>query len=237
MSANNKIPKTLPPRPRKSPKIGLFASIRNKILLGILLILPFIATVWIFKFLLSITTSWFPKEKLAPYLGHWGNDFLIQLLVLITILFIFFLLGTFASTWLGGKLKGLLDWIFKKIPFIQPIYSFAKQVCDWVANTQSNTMGESVVLIEYPRKGLYAIGFVTSRTQPSLVSTITGDPEAREGFANVFIPTTPNPTSGVYLMVPDSEMIPLDLDVTEAVNLIMSAGAVPPTKDKPRENA
>ena len=98
-------------------------------------------------------------------------------------------------------------------------------------------MGESVVLIEYPRKGLYAIAFVTSRTQPSLVSTITGGAEAKEGFANVFIPTTPNPTSGVYLMVPDSEMIPLDLDVTEAVNLIMSAGAVPPAKDQPRENA
>ena len=147
---------------RKSVKIGFFASIRNKILLGILLILPFIATLWIFKFLLSFTTAWFPKEKLAPYLGHWYNDYLIQFLVLIAVLFTFFLLGTFASTWLGGKLKGLLDWIFKKIPFIQPIYSFAKQVCDWVANTQSNTMGESVVLIEYPRKGLYAIGFVTS---------------------------------------------------------------------------
>ena len=205
-----------------------FSKIRTKIFIGIMLATPVMATFWIFNFLLKLTTSWFPK-KLFPQLDDILNGYLLQLLVLFAVLVIFYLLGLLAHHFLGKRLYNLADRVFSGIPFIKNIYIFVRQVCEWVAKSR-NTMFEAVVLVEYPRRGAYAIGLVTAQTLPVITSKLLDENGQPTECVNVFVATTPNPTTGMFLIFPRKDVIKLDMDVGEAMNLIISAGAILPQR-------
>ncbi|MEI7900696.1 MAG: DUF502 domain-containing protein [bacterium] len=204
------------------------ARIRNKIFIGVMLATPVMATIWIFNFLLKLTTSWFPKT-LFPRLDDLFHGYLLQVLVLLAVLVIFYLLGLLAHHFLGKRLYNLADRIFSGIPFIKNIYIFVRQVCEWVAKSR-NTMFEAVVLVEYPRKGSYAIGLITAQTLSAITAKILDENGQPTECVNVFIATTPNPTTGMFLIFPRKDVIKLDMDVSEAMNLIISAGAILPQK-------
>lgn len=204
------------------------AKIRTKIFIGIMLATPVMATIWIFNFLLRLTTSWFPAH-LFPRLDDLFHGYLLQVLVLLAVLVIFYLLGLFAHNFLGKRLYNLADRVFSGIPFIKSIYIFVRQVCEWVAKSRNTTFA-AVVLIEYPRRGSYAIGLVTAQTLPVISSKILDENGQPTECVNVFVATTPNPTTGMFLIFPKKDVIKLDMDVSEAMNLIISAGAILPQR-------
>ena len=219
------------PKSHSSPsraKTGALTKVRNKIFIGIMLATPVMATLWIFNFLLRMATSWFPK-RLLPQVDDILNGYLLQILVLLAVLVMFYLLGLLAHHFLGKRIYNLADRVFSGIPFIKSIYIFVRQVCEWVAKSR-NAMFESVVLVEYPRKGCYAIGLVTAQTRAIIADKITDAAGQPIECVNVFIATTPNPTSGIFLIFQKSETIRLDMDVSDAMNLVISAGAILPQR-------
>jgi len=151
--------------------------------------------------------------------------------VLFLVLIIFYAVGLLAHYFLGKRLYHLADKLFSGIPLVRNIYLFVRQVCGWVA-TSHTTLFDSVVLVEYPRKGVYAIGFVTAPTIPSIASHIADENGQPQPCVNVFIATTPNPTSGIFLIYPQRDVTRLDMDVADAMNLIITAGAILPQKNQ-----
>ncbi len=218
----------------KPTKVGTLARIRNKVFIGVLLATPIMATIWIFTFLLRLTTSWFPKQHFT-YLDSLLNGYLLQILVLFFVLFMFYLIGLMAHYFLGKRLYHFADKVFSGIPFIRNIYVFIRQVCEWVAKSR-NSMFQSVVVVEYPRKGAYALGLVTSKTVPAISEKILDEEGRPLPCVNVFIATTPNPTSGFFLIYPERDIRHVDMDVTDAINLIISAGAILPEKASSSKN-
>jgi len=216
-------------------KISILHSIRNKVLVGVLLSTPIMATVWIFKFLLNLSTAWIPVASLAN-MGIPFSGYVLQGLVLLCVIFVFYILGFLVQNFFGKKIYQLTDNILSKIPLIRNIYIFMRQLCEWVAKSH-DTMFESVVLVEYPRKGLYAIGLATAQTQSVISSHIKDENGMPVECMNVFVSTTPNPTSGVYIIVPVKDLIKLDMDVTTAINQIISAGAIIPEAQSGGDNS
>lgn len=223
------------PRPKiqKSQTSTCLARIRTKIFIGIILAMPVMATIWIFNFLLKLTTSWFPKN-LFPQLDDIFHGYLLQVLVLLAVLVGFYLLGLLAHHFFGKQLYNLADRVFSGIPVVKSIYIFVRQVCEWVAKSR-NTSFESVVLVEYPRKGLYTVGLVTSQTAPVITSKILDENGRPTECVNVFISTTPSPSNGMFIIFPAKDVIKLDMDVSEALNLVLSAGAIMPEKATGRD--
>jgi len=207
-------------------KISVLNSIRNKVLVGVLLATPIMATVWIFKFLLNLSTAWIPVASLEK-MGIPFSGYVLQGLALLCVIFVFYTLGFLVQNFFGKKIYQLTDNILSKIPLIKNIYIFVRQICEWVAKSHS-TMFESVVLVEYPRKGVYAIGLATAKTQSAICARITDENGVPLDCTNVFIATTPNPTSGVYIIVPTRDLIRINMDVSTAINQIVSAGAILP---------
>lgn len=215
-------------------KRGVFGSIGHHIFIGVLIVTPVLATILIFNFLLRVTTSWFPK-RLFPQLSVYYNGYLLNILVLLAVVVILFFVGLFARNFLGKFFFRISDRIFSAIPFIRTIYQFMRQVCEWIASSH-NSVFQSVALVEYPRKGVYSIGFVTSNTVPKIANVLdemrSFDSSVREEFLNIFIPTTPNPTSGFYLIFPKKDVKLLNIPVSDVVNLIISAGAILPGSEE-----
>jgi uncharacterized membrane protein len=216
-------------------KVTMLNGIRNKILVGVLLATPIMATVWIFKLLLGLSTSWIPVTTLEK-MGIPFSGYVLQAVVLVCVIFVFYILGFVVQNFFGKKIYQMTDNLLSKIPFIKNIYVFVRQLCEWVAKSH-NTMFESVVLVEYPRKGIYAIGLATSQTQDVIASQIKDERGEPLECLNVFISTTPNPTSGVYIIVPKKSVIPLEMDVTTAINQIVSAGAIIPESESSGEDS
>ena len=204
------------------------SKVRTKIFIGVILATPVMATIWIFNFILHLTTSWFPKT-LFPQLNSLLSGYLLQMLVLLAVLVIFYLLGLSAHHFLGKRLYHFADRVFSTIPLIKSIYIFIRQVCEWVAKSR-NTTFESVVLIEYPRRGVYTIGLVTSPTMSVITSKILDENGLPTECVNVFVSTTPSPSNGMFLIFPKKDVIKLDMPVAEAMNLVLSAGAILPQK-------
>ena len=136
-------------------------------------------------------------------------------------------IGAIAAGFLGRCLIGLGERILNRMPVVRSIYGASKQILETVLSTQSDAFRE-VVLVEYPRKGLWVLGFVTGATKGEVKDMIS------EQTVNVFIPTTPNPTSGFLLFCPNKDITYLDMSVEDAVKLVVSGGIVTPPykKDK-----
>lgn len=141
------------------------------------------------------------------------------------VIFGVFIVGVLVRNYVGGKIVAFGENIVYRIPLIRPLYSAVKQLLTAIFS-QSNDTFKRVILIEFPRKGIYSIAFVTGMPRGEIQE------KTHQRVINVFLPTTPNPTSGFYLLIPESEIIPLTMTVEEAFKLLVSGGIVAPEPPK-----
>lgn len=222
----------------------LAKSIRANTLVGFFLIVPVVATILIFNFLFKLATNWLPQGAFPKLKTIW-HGYPLRILTLLAIIVVFYFVGLLTRNILVRRLYQIGDKLLTRTPFIKGIYVSVRQISESLF-TQRKTLFKEVVLVQYPRKGLYSIAFVTSRLPPSIARKVMGTSTSVSNFPtaaeksthsvegnseeviSLFIPTTPNPTSGGLIVVPRSEVIPLKMPVTDALTFIMSAGAVAP---------
>ena len=201
---------------KNKPKKSILSSLRNNFIAGVVVLIPIGITLYLTVFIINVSSKLIPKEinpnHYLPY-NIPGLEILIAVL-LITIN------GWNSLSFIGKRLFNLFETILNKIPIIRTIYSAVEQLIETFTSSKSDK--KTVVLVEYPRKGVYAVGFATKEN--------TGEIRKKAGkeLLNVFVPTTPNPTSGFLLMFPKDEVIFLDLTFEEASKFIVSAGSFNP---------
>ena len=197
---------------KKINKKPLFSKIRNNFIAGIVVLIPIGITLYLTLFFIRVSGNIIPKE-INP------NNYLPfnipGLEILIAVIFIT-LIGWLSLSFLGKKFFELFNYILKKIPILRTIYSAIGQMTETF--TKKDESQKSVVLLEYPRKGIWAVGFATKENKGLIEDKVNQD------LINVFIPTTPNPTSGFLLMVPKKDLIYLDISFEQASKFIVSAG-------------
>ena len=193
-------------------KTRLFIKFRNYFITGVLVLIPIGVTIYLTIFLIKISSNILPKE-LNP--NHYLPYNVPGVEIVISILLITFI-GWLSLSFLGKRLLEIFNNLLKKIPILRTIYSSISQMTKTFS--ESGTKKKNVVLIEYPRKGSWAVGFATKDNSGEISS------KTNKKLVNVFLPTTPNPTSGFLLMFPKEELIYLDMTFEEASKFIVSAG-------------
>jgi uncharacterized membrane protein len=197
---------------KNKKKKSLTLILRNYFITGVVVLIPIGFTLYLTKFLISLSSNIIP-ENINP------NNYLPYAIpgveILISILFITFI-GGLSFSFIGKRILKLIDDLFKRIPFLRTIYSAILQMTESFSNKDNDK--KSVVLVEYPRKGVWAVGFATKENK-GIMSEKTN-----KKLINVFIPTTPNPTSGFLLMFPIDDVIYLNMTFEEASKFIVSAG-------------
>ena len=197
----------------KRKSISIFAKLRNYFITGIVVLVPIGITLYLTKFFISISS------KLIPYNLNPNNylPFAIPgLEILLSVIFIT-IVGGISLSFIGKRILKFVNDLFKRIPILRTIYSAIGQMTESFAPNKGNNK-KSVVLIQYPRKGSWAVGFATKENKGEISSKTNSE------LVNVFVPTTPNPTSGFLLMFPKDEIIYLDMSFEEASKFIVSAG-------------
>ena len=196
----------------KNIKKSFFSKLRNNFIAGIVVLIPIGITLYLTIFLIRVSGNIIPKEinpnNYLPF-NIPGVEILMALLI-ITIT------GWLSLSFLGKKFFEYFNNILKKIPILRTIYSAIGQMTESFAKPDNNQ--KSVVLLEYPRKGVWAVGFATKENEGMIKNKV------KEEIINVFVPTTPNPTSGFLLMVPKKDLIYLDVTFEQASKFIVSAG-------------
>ena len=193
-------------------KKSLTSILRNYFITGVVVLIPIGFTLYLSKILISLSSNLIPgKFNPNSYLPYSipGIEILISI-ILITIV------GGLSLSFLGKRILKLIDDLFKRIPFLRTIYSAILQMTESFSN--KNNDKKSVVLIEYPRKGVWAVGFATKENKGEMAD------KTKKRLINVFVPTTPNPTSGFLLMFPIEDVIYLNMSFEEASKFIVSAG-------------
>tara|TARA_Y100000590_G_scaffold255870_1_gene287364 strand:+ start:2179 stop:2793 length:615 start_codon:yes stop_codon:yes gene_type:complete len=201
---------------KQQKKRSIFARIRNYFIAGIVVLIPIGITLYLTIFLVSISSKILPKE-INP--NHYLPYNIPGLEIAISIVLITFI-GWLSLSFIGKRLLNLLENILKKIPILRTIYSAIGQMTDTFTKTDKDK--KNVVLVEYPRKGTWAVGFATKENSGEITD------KTKKDLINVFVPTTPNPTSGFLLMFPKDDVIYLDLTFEEASKFIVSAGTSNP---------
>lgn len=201
-------------------------NVRANILVGFFLTIPVVTTVFIFRFLLKLTTNWLPQTWFPEWMREVWKGYPLRVLTLLLIVAAFYLVGLLMRNFMGRRLYQLGEKILISIPFVKGIYLPVRQISESLF-TQRKTLFKEVVLVQYPRKGIYSIAFVTAMVPGAVVADMG---KKKEPCISLFIPTTPNPTSGLLILVPRSETIPLSMPVADALTFVMSAGAVRPDR-------
>ena len=197
---------------KNSVKKSFFSKIRNNFIAGIVTLIPIGVTLYLTLFIIKLSTRLIPKE-INP------NNYLPfdipGLEILIAVILITFV-GWISLSFLGKKFFEFFNNLLKKIPILRTIYSAIGQMTETFTNNEKDK--RNVVLLEYPRKGVWAVGFATKDNKGIIEKNI------KQELVNVFLPTTPNPTSGFLLLVPKKELIYLDVTFEQASRFIVSAG-------------
>ncbi|MFH1406601.1 MAG: DUF502 domain-containing protein [Candidatus Omnitrophota bacterium] len=202
----------------------IIAKLRNSFLSGLLIILPAVLTIWLLYFIAIKLNNILlnPIIKIVrPYLQYEIAVFAAKFAVLIFSILFIALIGGMANYLITRRLLRLVEKLFLKLPMLNKVYSAIKEVSNAFLGQQQQFF-KKVVLLEYPRKGLYSIGFITSETKGEV------QVKTKEEVVNIFVPTTPNPTSGVLLLVPKHEVIILDMSIEAGLKLVVSGGAIVP---------
>ncbi len=196
----------------KRKRISFFARLRNYFITGIVVLVPIGITLYLTTFFIAISSKLIPP-------GINPNNYLPfaipGLEILLSVIFIT-LIGGLSLSFIGKKFLQLFNDLLKKIPILRTIYSAIGQMTETFAPKKGSK--KSVVLIQYPRKGSWAVGFATKENKGEISKKTNTE------LVNVFVPTTPNPTSGFLLMFPKSEIVYLDMTFEEASKFIVSAG-------------
>lgn len=222
----NDLPPLRPAR-LKRRRAGPFSALRASFLTGLIVIAPIGITVWLIWALTGWMDSW--VLPLIPPRWRPENHIGINLRGLGVLVFLVFtlLIGSIARIWIGRAAIAAGEALVTRVPFIGAIYGGLKQIAETILS-QGDDKFDRACLIEYPRKGLWAVAFVSTSTKGEVLAR-AGETE----MMSVFLPTTPNPTSGFLLFVPKADVIELDMTVEEAAKLIISAGLVtPPTAEE-----
>ena len=197
---------------KQNIKKSVFSSIRNNFIAGIVVLIPIGITLYLTLFIIRISGRIIPKEinpnNYLPF-NIPGVEIVIALIVIT-------LIGWLSLSFLGKKFFEIFNNILKKIPILRTIYSAIGQMTETF--TKSDNGQKSVVLLEYPRQGIWAVGFATKENEGIIKNKVGED------IINVFVPTTPNPTSGFLLMVPKKDLIFLNITFEQASKFIVSAG-------------
>ena len=183
---------------------------------GLLVIIPIWGTYLVLSAILR-----FLEGFLGNFLKSTGRFYYIPGMGIITLFIFILLVGIFTTNFIGRKIVALWEDVMKKVPLVRSIYSVFKHVVDTVS-LQGEDHFNRVALLEFPREGMYSIGFVTGITKGE-VQILTG-----ERVINVFVPCTPNPTTGYFLFVPESKLIPLSMSVEDGMKIIISGGLFTP---------
>ncbi|MEQ8285242.1 DUF502 domain-containing protein [Thalassospira sp.] len=213
------------------PSPGFFARMRAYFLTGVLVSAPLAITFglawWFIEFVDSKVIPLIPAHyNPENYLPVGYEDYGIPGFGLLVILVFITIVGWFTTNFAGRALIKLYERILGRIPAVRSIYSAIKQILETVLANQSNAFRQAV-LLEYPRRGMWAVGFITGETKGE-VQHLTEDT-----VINIFLPTTPNPTSGFLLFVPKRDLVILDMTVEEAIKMVMSGGIVTPPDRRP----
>ena len=196
----------------KRKKTSILSRLRNYFFAGAVVLIPIGITLYLSLFIIKVSTKILPRE-LNP------NNYLpieIPGIEIIIAVIIITFIGWLSLSFLGKKIFELINIILKKIPILRTIYSAINQMTESL--TKSDNKQKSVVLLEYPKKDVWAVGFATKENKGIINDKIGNE------LVNVFVPTTPNPTSGFLLMVPKKELIYLDVTFEQASKFIVSAG-------------
>ncbi len=200
----------------KKKTISIAAKLRNYFITGIVVLVPIGITLYLTKFFIRISSKLIPAE-INP------NNYLPILIpgleIVLAVIFIT-LIGYLSLSFIGKKILQLFNDLLKKIPILRTIYSAIGQMAATLAPKKNSK--KSVVLVEYPRKGSWAVGFATKDNKGEISK------KTNQKLVNVFVPTTPNPTSGFLLMFPKEDIIYLDMNFEEASKFIVSAGTSNP---------
>lgn len=209
---------------KEKEKINILVRLRNYFISGLLFSLPLIITFYVMAWIVRTVDGWvqpfippeYNPQNLLPFpMPGLGIVIAIAGLVLV---------GTLTRGFLGNILLRYSERFFSKMPIIRSVYSTTKQVSEAVLQSRSKSFRE-VGMIEYPRPGLWALCFITGTTKGEVQKKTATD------VVNVFVPTTPNPTSGFLLFVPRHDIIPINMSVEEGIKMVVSAGMItPPNK-------
>jgi uncharacterized membrane protein len=208
----------------------LFAHIRNRLVQGILLILPLLVTIWLLGLLfkvINVRIAPLVRNLLVwlgiPGLERWFARLGIPIISLLVTVAVVYLLGLVAGNLAGRRLLRLIESWILRIPLVKNIYGSVRQLI--TAFSFSGTKAFSrVVMLEYPRRGLWTLGFVTTEAE----HVIQDSQEDVVAAVPVFLPTTPNPTSGWMILVPTADLLILEMSIEDAIKLIVSGGIVSP---------
>ena len=198
--------------PEKTIKKSIFSKLRNNFIAGIVVLIPIGITLYLTLFIIKFSGKIVPK-------GINPNNYLpfdVPGLEILIAVIIITLIGWLSLSFLGKKFFELFNNILKKIPILRTIYSAIGQMTETFTKSSNNE--KSAVLLEYPRQGIWAVGFATKDNKGLIEKKINKE------LVNVFVPTTPNPTSGFLLMVPKKDLIYLDISFEQASKFIVSAG-------------
>ena len=197
---------------KNKKKKSITLVLRNYFITGVVVLIPIGFTLYLTKFIIGISSNIIP-QNINP------NNYLPYAIpgieILISVIFIT-IVGGLSLSFLGKRILKLIDDLFKKIPFLRTIYTAILQMTETFSNKENDK--KSVVLVEYPRKGVWAVGFATKENNGEMSK------KTNKKLINVFVPTTPNPTSGFLLMFPIEDVIYLNMTFEEASKFIVSAG-------------
>ncbi|MGI3167519.1 DUF502 domain-containing protein [Pseudooceanicola sp. C21-150M6] len=215
-----------------TPRPGVFARLRSSFLTGIVVILPVGLTIWLLWTLagwvdgvvLPLVPNTFNPEK---YIGINLRGVGIIFFLIFTII-----VGWIAKGLIGRSLIRYAETLVDRMPFVRSIYSGAKQIAETVF-AQSERSFEKACLVQYPRKGIWAVGFISTEAKGEIATRA----ETGSRLLSIFVPTTPNPTSGFLLFFPEEDVIELEMSLEEAAKLVISAGLVYPNPKDPTKPA
>ena len=197
---------------KKSKRKSISLTLRNYFITGVVVLIPIGFTLYLSKILIGISSNLIPKN-LNP--NHYLPFDIPGVEILISI-FLITIVGGLSLSFFGRRILKLIDDLFKRIPFLRTVYSAIVQMTETFSKKDDNK--KSVVLVEYPRKGVWAVGFATKENKGEMAE------KTNKKLINVFVPTTPNPTSGFLLMFPIEDVIYLNMTFEEASKFIVSAG-------------
>ena len=197
---------------KKLKRKSLSLTLRNYFIAGVVVLIPIGFTLYLSKILIGISSNLIPKN-LNP--NHYLPFDIPGIEILISILLIT-LVGGLSLSFFGRRILKLIDDLFKRIPFLRTVYSAIVQMTETFSKKDNNQ--KSVVIVEYPRKDVWAVGFATKENKGEMSE------KTNKKLINVFVPTTPNPTSGFLLMFPIEDVIYLNMSFEEASKFIVSAG-------------
>jgi uncharacterized membrane protein len=197
--------------------------VRTYFLAGLLALMPLIVTIGILSWLFNVLDGF-----LGPYIYDWLGRPIPGLGLIATIVLVF-AIGVVTTNIIGRRLMGAVDEALHRIPLVRSIYSMTKQVSDSLLQARTVAF-QQVVLIEYPRRGLYQIGFVTGMIEGALQEQLAA--KAGERLVNVFVPATPNPMAGYLVLLPERDIHVLGISVQDGLKLVISGGLAAPVAQR-----